>query len=400
MTPAFSVYLDLVRATAALLVLFYHASNDEFGGLWLKRAFSHTGTPGVIIFFVLSGFVISWTAATKERDFKVFIINRLARLWSVAIPALVVTYFADKVGFAIYPQIYSAIDDWTALLAHPFSHLAMSGVFLNQIWFLDIRPLSNNPFWSLCYEWWYYAAFGCFVLIRGRAGSLLSLAAFAVMGPKIWLLFPIWLMGVAVHRQLQVRRRLPIVAAVPLFLAPLGVVGVFALYQVLHLRELVEGAIDPHYLAFSVIFIPATLFGVLMALNLYAFPSLERYFAPALSKIEKPVRWVAGATLSIYLYHYPLLYLFGALFRVEPTSPFWTNLAIVVCTLACCFVLSAFTESKKRRVRGWLEALWLMIVRLRQGEAATGAPMPRSIPGSSIISDRVAVAAMPAIEKS
>jgi peptidoglycan/LPS O-acetylase OafA/YrhL len=400
MTPAFSVYLDLVRATAALLVLFYHASNDEFGGLWLKRAFSHTGTPGVIIFFVLSGFVISWTAATKERDFKVFIINRLARLWSVAIPALVVTYFADKVGFAIYPQIYSAIDDWTALLAHPFSHLAMSGVFLNQIWFLDIRPLSNNPFWSLCYEWWYYAAFGFFMLIRGRAGSLLSLAAFAVMGPKIWLLFPIWLMGVAVHRQLQVRRRLPVVAAVPLFLAPLGVVGVFALYQVLHLREFVEGAIDPHYLAFSIIFIPATLFGALMALNLYAFPSLERYFAAALSKIERPVRWVAGATLSIYLYHYPLLYLFGALFRVEPTSPFWKNLAIVVCTLGCCFALSAFTESKKRTVRGWLETLWLMMVRLRQSQAAISAPVPRSASGSSIVSDRTVATARAGIEKS
>jgi peptidoglycan/LPS O-acetylase OafA/YrhL len=362
MTPAFSVYLDLLRAAAALLVVLCHASNDEFGGRWLKHAFSHTGAPGLIIFFVLSGFVISWAAATREKDFKVFIINRLARLWSVVIPALALTYVADRIGYAIYPQIYSVIDNWTSLISHPFSQLAMSAVFLNEIWFLDVRPISNGPFWSLCYEWWYYAAFGCFVLLRGRAGWLLGLAALAVMGPKIWLLFPIWLMGVAVHR-LGLRRTLPMTVAIPTFLAPLGVLGVFALYEALHLRALVEGAIDHRYLSFSIIFIPATVFGVLMALNLYAFPSLERHLAPALSKIEKPVRWVAGATLSMYLYHYPLLYMFGALFRAEPTAPAWKNLAIVVSTLACCITLSAVTERKKRIVRGWLEELWQLILR-------------------------------------
>jgi peptidoglycan/LPS O-acetylase OafA/YrhL len=387
MTPAFSVYLDLVRATAALLVLLYHASNDEFGGQWLKHAFSHTGTPGVIIFFVLSGFVISWTAATKEKDFKVFIINRLARLWSVAIPALVLTYVADRIGYAIYPQIYSVIENWTSLIAHPFDQLAMSAVFLNQVWFLDARPLSNNPFWSLSYEWWYYAAFGCFVLLRGRAGLLLGIAALAVMGPKIWLLFPVWLMGVAVHR-LGLRRTLPMSAAIPMFLAPLGVLGVFALYEALHLRALVEGTIDHRYLSFSIIFIPATMFGVLMALNLYAFPSLERYLAPWLGKIEKPVRYVAGATLSIYLYHYPLLYLSGALFRVEPTSPLWKNLGIVVCTLACCIALSAVTESKKRLVRGWLEELWQLVLR---PEPDSVAQLPKEAPvaGASYGLDKV-----------
>jgi peptidoglycan/LPS O-acetylase OafA/YrhL len=363
MTPAFSVYLDLVRATAALLVLFYHAAtNNELGGAWLRPVFAHTGTPGVIIFFVLSGFVITWASDTKEKTFKVFFINRLARLWSVAIPALAVTFLADEIGFAVDPQVYAAIENWGSLLAHPFSHLAASGVFLNQIWFLDVRPLSNNPFWSLSYEWWYYAAFGFFMLIPGRAGALLALAALAVMGPKILLLFPVWLMGVVVYRRLQVRREIPIAAAVPMFLAPLGVVGVFALDRLLRLREHIEALVDPHTIAFSIIFIPAILFGALVALNIYAFPSLERFLAPGLMRIERPVRWVAGATLSIYLFHYPLLYLFGALFHVEPASPFWINLAIVCCTLAGCFALSAITEDKKRLVRGWLEALWALAV--------------------------------------
>ena len=374
MTPAFSIYLDLVRGTAALLVLFYHAAtNVELGGAWLRPAFAHTGTPGVIIFFVLSGFVISWATDTKEKTFQVFIINRLARLWSVVIPALVVTFIADQIGFAIYPQVYLAIENWTALLTHPFGHLAMSGVFLNQIWFLNVRPLSNSPFWSLSYEWWYYVAFGCFMLIPGRAGALLGLAALAIMGPKIWLLFPVWLMGVVVYRRLQVRREISIAIAGPMFLAPLGVFAVFWLYSLLHLRERVEALIDPDYLAVSIIFIPAILFGAQVALNLFAFPSLERYLAPGLTRIERPVRWVAGATLSIYLFHYPLLYFFGAVFHVEPASPFWINGAIVICTLAGCFALSAITEDKKRPVRGWIEAAWSFAAQVVRGKAAAPA---------------------------
>ena len=370
MTPALSVYLDLVRATAALLVLFYHAAtNNELGGTWLRPVFAHTGTPGVIIFFVLSGFVITWAADTKEKTLKVFFINRLARLWSVVIPALAVTFLADEIGYKIYPQVYLAIDDWTSLLAHPFSHLAMSGAFLNQIWFLDVRPLSNNPFWSLSYEWWYYAAFGLFVLIPGRVGLILCLAALALMGPKIWLLFPVWLMGVFIYQRLRrgAGRDLPLWAAVPMFLAPLGVGGVLKLDRLLHIREHIEATVDPHTISFSIIFVLAFLFGALVALNIYAFPSLERFLTPALMRIQRPVRWVAGATLSIYLFHYPLLYFFGAVFHVQPTSPFWINLAIVICTLAGCFALSAITEDKKRAVRGWIEAVWSFAAQALQG---------------------------------
>jgi peptidoglycan/LPS O-acetylase OafA/YrhL len=116
------------------------------------------------------------------------------------------------------------------------------------------------------------------------------------------------------------------------------------------------------------------MFSVLVALNLFAFPSLERYLAPILSKIEPPVRWVAGATFSIYLYHYPLLHLFGALFQVRPNSPFWMNVTMLICTLACCFALSTVTESKKRFVRSWLEALLAWIRCLMRRPSATPEP--------------------------
>jgi peptidoglycan/LPS O-acetylase OafA/YrhL len=105
MSPILSIYLDLVRVTAAQMVVLYHTSFDCFGGAWLRPIFGNTGAPGVIIFFVLSGFVIAWATETKERSFDVYMVNRLARLWSVAIPALALTYVADSIGLAIYPDI-------------------------------------------------------------------------------------------------------------------------------------------------------------------------------------------------------------------------------------------------------------------------------------------------------
>jgi peptidoglycan/LPS O-acetylase OafA/YrhL len=351
MTLWLSIYLDLIRALAAILVLLSHASLDRLGGGWLQPAFAQAGTPSVIVFFVLSGFVIAWTAETKERAFKPYIINRLARLWSVVIPALIVTAIADPIGRTIDPAIYPSFFPPD----HPVERLIAAAGFLNQLWFFDIRPLSNAPYWSLSYEWWYYVAFGCFALVRGRAAWLLGLAAIVVMGPRILLLFPVWLLGVAVYRRIELGKRLPVLIAVIMFLAPLGIVGIFALDQAVHFNQQMAAALGPH-LYFPNIFAFAMMSAVLVAMNLLSFPALEQFLAGALRKIEKPVRAVAGATLSIYLYHFPLLLLFGALLHVRATSPAWVNGVILIGTLGCCFALSAVTERRKHLVRAWIEA--------------------------------------------
>jgi peptidoglycan/LPS O-acetylase OafA/YrhL len=77
-----------------------------------------------------------------------------------------------------------------------------------------------------------------------------------------------------------------------------------------------------------------------------------------LIRIETPVRWIAGATLSIYLFHFPLLQCFGALFGMTPKSPIWMSAALIAATLASCLMLSTVTEAKKKTVRRWLE--WLV----------------------------------------
>jgi peptidoglycan/LPS O-acetylase OafA/YrhL len=46
------------------------------------------GLPAVIVFFVLSGFVIAFVTDGRDRTLAGYALNRLSRLWSVALPAL------------------------------------------------------------------------------------------------------------------------------------------------------------------------------------------------------------------------------------------------------------------------------------------------------------------------
>ena len=66
MNRATSLYLDLVRFTAALVVFFGHICGSRFtGGLfWQVGPYADEA---VDVFFVLSGFVIAYVAENRER---------------------------------------------------------------------------------------------------------------------------------------------------------------------------------------------------------------------------------------------------------------------------------------------------------------------------------------------
>jgi hypothetical protein len=77
MHPGLSFYLDLIRFISALEVFLYHIGLARFGH------------EAVIVFFVLSGYVISYTAKNNDRTIGRYAISRFTRVYSVALPALV-----------------------------------------------------------------------------------------------------------------------------------------------------------------------------------------------------------------------------------------------------------------------------------------------------------------------
>ncbi len=64
-----SIYLDLIRFTAALVVVLSHAAG--FTSLKIP-IISGLGTEAVVVFFVLSGYVIAYVSNNKEKKLHCF----------------------------------------------------------------------------------------------------------------------------------------------------------------------------------------------------------------------------------------------------------------------------------------------------------------------------------------
>src|SRR5271167_106999 len=129
MTDALSLYLDALRFGAAFTVFVSHYSTGRIsGGLFWQF---DGGRTAVLVFFVLSGFVIAWVSDTRERTLEEYGLSRVARLYSVIIPAFVLTAVLDSVGKTIDPTLYGP--EWGHSMAHPVIDYALSAVFLGGV---------------------------------------------------------------------------------------------------------------------------------------------------------------------------------------------------------------------------------------------------------------------------
>jgi peptidoglycan/LPS O-acetylase OafA/YrhL len=98
-----SIYLDILRVLAAATVFLAHLSSMKNSGgfLWQFQNFGH---PAVIVFFVLSGYLIQYSVTARENTLIDYAVARLGRLYSVVIPALLLTYVLDRIGASFDPM--------------------------------------------------------------------------------------------------------------------------------------------------------------------------------------------------------------------------------------------------------------------------------------------------------
>jgi len=349
MNKPLSIYLDALRFLAAVTVFFSHVPGFMGGRLWQLGGGGHYA---VIFFFVLSGFVISFATATKERDAGTYAVNRLARIYSVAGPAIVLTtatyYFIGSTD----PEAFGKLE---ATLYDPVTTVLSALFFLNQSW-REVIFFTNGPYWSLGYEVHYYVFFGVLLFARGVPRVLGLLAVLAVMGPSVALYLPIWLLGLFCHRYTQ-RKELSLPAAL----------GLFGLSLTLFI--LLPGFLPGINTASGEFFLPCCarlinwnartfvgdyLMAILVAANFIAFAALGRryrVFGPRLAGI---VRELSSHTFSIYLYHMPLLYVASALYPHE-RHPLANAVASLVIVPLLIYGLSLVTENRKHMFRLFFE---------------------------------------------
>src|SRR4051812_27172526 len=153
MNKQFSRYLDLLRIVAALLVLFAHLCYPNITDGKLSGP-NQIGYSSVMIFFVLSGYVISFVAAEREFTLPDFVISRISRVYSVVIPAIVITIAVDLLFLSVPPsfntkELMSDIPLYQ--YAKFLKYITMTLFFGNHLWGLNESAFSNGVYWSMCF---------------------------------------------------------------------------------------------------------------------------------------------------------------------------------------------------------------------------------------------------------
>ena len=188
--PTYLPELDGLRGLAILAVVLYHCDYLQLAKTPLHGA-AEWGWTGVILFFVLSGFLItSILLGTREKPhyFHNFHARRALRIWPVYLLVLIVVY-AESDWF-IGPQPWEAIKAapwWAYLLCvQNLFHLAL--------------PAALVPTWALALEEQYYFFWAPTVRWLRRPWMLLMVLASALIcSPLLRHLNPHWLWGLPSH---------------------------------------------------------------------------------------------------------------------------------------------------------------------------------------------------------
>lgn len=362
-----SLILDIIRFSAATLVLLHHAAFGKFG-TYIPWHFTQTAIEPVMAFFVLSGFVIALTAETNDRSAYQYFVSRAVRLLSVALPAIILTVILDHIGATIFPSLYA--DHWTdpatlKNLATPLSlQVGATVTFLNQIWTWDIWPGTNSPFWSLGYEAAYYVIFGIAYYERRTWPRILGLALVClVVGPKVLLLFPIWLMGVGLWH-IYKRANISILGGgllcVFCAIGYAAFIGTKAHSSLDHLTEVLTAGAPQNLIGISNHFLSNYVSGLFFSGALIGLKGLSGVLSPILFASGSWIRAMAHCTFSMYLYHYPLVYFFRAVGAAvcgqrDLNARSWPLTAVVVVGAGVSiYLLARVTEQKKNEFRGLL----------------------------------------------
>jgi len=335
---------------AAFTVLVYHALYQWLNAYpKLLALFNDLSHAAVVVFFVLSGYLIAYTTTSNNRGPRQYAVARLSRLYSMVIPALVITAIVEVLVHFLNPEMAA---EYTR--GNPVPRYALCIAFCNEIGLFSASPPINNPLWSLSYEFWYYTIFGLWFYRGAQIKSLLfPLIACLIAGPKILLLMPIWLFGFAAYRLPT-----PRVTAGAAWLLVLGLLLVSGL-AVIGLPEF------PYVLGYKPFFyanrfVTDWAVGILFALAVWFLPTAS-VSSGAERAWVKTFRAIADLSFPLYILHYPLLILWRAVFGWRMNDLGQMFIAIIGITVAAG-VIGLFLE----RQRGlWIQFFKWVLGRLK-----------------------------------
>lgn len=157
--------LEALRGFAALYVVFHHSLPHHYiiAGFNLGNL-ARFGQEAVILFFLLSGFVINYSfQRSADKSFSRYFLKRFGRIYIPLAIVLLLGYLIEcsRQGGWINPE--------PAALLRNLLMLQDAG---------DLKPntlaspyMHNSPLWSLSYEWWFYMLYFPLATCLAREGS-------------------------------------------------------------------------------------------------------------------------------------------------------------------------------------------------------------------------------------
>jgi peptidoglycan/LPS O-acetylase OafA/YrhL len=358
LAPAPSILLDIVRFLAALTVAIGHLSQSYFTTGW-PPVLMNFAEGSVSVFFILSGFMIRYITCVKYGDLRRYTVDRAARIYSVVVPTMALTILFDLLSSHFNPAFYATnfgegpghgtfdLPVVHIALSQAWSHVVrvlLSLTMLSQSWFRDSSPLSNSPFWSLSYECVYYALFGIALYLRGTKRVAGIILVFLLIGPTIFLMFPLWLLGCAAYDAYQdgaLKRSSIIKLTVFSVLSLAGVHGSRALVEHCHANWFYIGRLVPSMDVVAIATVAILLPLCIAARNLQIS---EQHF------VVRGIRRVAAATFPLYLIHFPLFVLIAAIVPY-PHHSLWAKFALLATALTLSLLLASLCDSLKDHLR-------------------------------------------------
>lgn len=321
-----SLFLSSIRWICSLLVLVGHSHLLGGGRGRIFVFLSSHSHAAVMVFFVLSGYVIASAVDTKRStnySLKKYYIDRISRIYSVLIPALLLTIVFDCIGVQLFPQWY--LDPKLLPQDYYFIRLFINIFSLQGIWGYRVQFGSNPALWSIGYEFCYYLLFGL-VVWRPKYWLLFVLSIMMVVGPKVALYGIIWLLGVLAY---ELQKRKDVKTSFWISLIVLLIANYCLQYKPLIRSEFANDFI------FS-------LAVMAFVMSKPAFPS-NQYF-------RNFNREMADFSYSSYAYHYPIMFMAYAFIpRTEIASWVCVGISLLIARL-----LYVITEGKRNILKSLL----------------------------------------------
>lgn len=348
-------WLDTMRFVAAFMVLLSHARNTffpAFGDLPAEQhnlfsmaftVFCRMGHEAVIVFFVLSGFLVGGRGFERIKDGSMnvgsYAIDRFARICPPPLLAAILFYYITSLAIPGTPF------SWTTAIGNLFS---LQGICCKSL---------VSPFWSLSYEVWFYIILGALaVLLKAKKdariilGMIVFVAATSVfvLGLKMHYLL-IWMMGAVAYLARPQKKNKWV------FL--LSLVGLFASILYWQLSK------DTKSIEFAVEGTNKELIELIMSLMVCLLIQQVILFEPnkCVAKwIEKKVGGLAKFSYTLYLSHRIVFLWIVAFVWAKDSCQFNISgiiqfLIIIIATLFVCWLLYLISERYSPSIKKYMK---------------------------------------------